>query len=43
MEYLLSGLIITLVLTTFMVAFMTSAVVAELREWVARGRTGRRD
>ena len=43
MKYLLLGLIITLALTTFMFAFMTSAVVAELREWAARGRTERRD
>jgi hypothetical protein len=43
MKYLLLGLIVTLVLTTFMFAFMTRAVFIELREWAGKGRFGRRD
>ncbi len=43
MKYLLLGLIVTLVLTTFMFAFMTSAVFMELRDWARKDRSERRD
>jgi hypothetical protein len=41
MKYLLLGLVVTLMLTTFMFVLMTSAVYAELREWAGRGKSGR--
>lgn len=43
MKYLWLGLIVTLVLTTFMFASMTSAVFMELRDWARKGRYERRD
>ena len=43
MKYLLLGLIVTLVLSTFMFAFMTSAVFVELRNWASRGKSGFKD
>jgi hypothetical protein len=43
MKYLLPGSIITLVLTTFMFALMTSAVFRELRELAVKGKSGRLD
>jgi hypothetical protein len=43
MKYLLLGLIVTLVLTTFMFVFMAKALYVELRERAGRGISGRRD
>lgn len=43
MKYLLLGLVVTLLLTTFMFALMTKAVYVELREWAGRGKSGRGD
>jgi hypothetical protein len=43
MKYLLLGLVVTLLLTTFMFTLMTKAVYAELRERAGRGKSGRRD
>ena len=42
-KYLLLGVVVTFVLTTFMFALMTSAAYAELREWVGRGKSGGSD
>jgi len=41
MKYLLLGLIVTLLMTTFMLASKTSAVYGELKEWVVKGRSRR--
>lgn len=43
MKHLFLGLTVTLVLTAFMFAFMTSAVFAELRQWAVRGLSARRN
>jgi hypothetical protein len=43
MKYLLLGLVVTLMLTTFMFVFMANAVYVELRERVGRGKSSRRD
>jgi hypothetical protein len=43
MIFLVLGLIVTLLLTTFMFVFMTKAVCVELREWLGRGGFNRRD
>ena len=41
MKYLLLGLVVTLLLTTFMFVLMTKAVYVELREWAGKGKSGR--
>lgn len=41
MRYLLWGLVLTLLLSTFAFAFMTKAVFVELRERLARDKYGR--
>jgi hypothetical protein len=43
MKYLLLGLVVTLLLTTFMFALTTKAMYVGLREWAGRGKSGRRD
>ena len=43
MKYLMLGLVVTLVLTTFMFAFMANALYVELMEWSGRGKTDHRD
>lgn len=43
MKYLLLGLVITLLLATFTFAMMSKAVLVELRERAARGKSGRRN
>jgi len=43
MKYLLLGLMVTLVLTTFMFAFMTNALYVELNAWLGKGKFDRRN
>jgi hypothetical protein len=43
MKYLLLGLIVTLVLSTFMFALVTNALYVELRNWAFKGKSGRKD
>jgi len=43
MRYLLLSLMVTLVLTTFMFAFMKNALYVELRAWLGKGKFDRRD
>ena len=43
MRYLLLSLMVTLVLTTFMFAFMTNALYVELNAWLGKGKFDRRN
>ncbi len=43
MKYLILGLVVTLVLTTFVFASISKAVFVELKEWLGKGRFDRRD